>query len=214
MKNMLKKIVLVVLMIFILYGISRIYCFVIINKIYASFENFISEGNRYYCVTNKRNNEVIYQEKLFYKDNRVKYLRVDNNLERIYLEIKDFELKKLYKWNARLGKIEETYEDEIYFFNERTVRNVSDFITHIYENNKFNWKKFLKIHYIIPTKYEGKGAYKIVTKTEIIIVDKETGLPKYSCENVINSNRNDNIKNEYFYEYEIGSVTEEDMQIP
>lgn len=92
------------------------------------------------------------------------------------------------------------------------ITSIPSLVSEIYSSNKINIVRFLEIHYIIPVKYEGKSCYKIVTKSETIIIDKNTYLPIYVCENWVNSEDDNSCKMEYFYEFEINTVTEEDMQ--
>ena len=210
MKKFTKKIVILIALGGIL--ISKVYCFAIANRSYCEINDFKKAENRYYAVTIKKEEKNIAKYEIFCKDNKMIYLQFNEKLENIFSEFKNFNT------NESCFFATEGDENKILNLNERYIKDktfiiiIPNLMLKIFQNNKFNLKEFLNIYYVIPVKYEDKKCYKIVTKYETIIIDKETFLPKYSCKNWVNSEDDNSCKMEYFYEFEINTVTEEDMQ--
>lgn len=193
--------------------ILKVYCLTIVKKVYYEIDKFIKIENRYYAVIITKNGKNLIKHKILSKDNKIKYLQFGKNFEEIlYFEFKDFNLDEKYFWTINEKETKVLNEKEQYIIDKKFIVSIPELILKIYENNKLNLKEFLNIYYVIPVKYEDKKCYKIVTKYETIIIDKETFLPKYSCKNWVNSEDDNSCKMEYFYEFEINTVTEEDMQ--
>ncbi len=213
MKKFLIKISVVSIFVILLIFVSlKIYHYVIIHNVYHAIENFKNEKNRYYSVTIKQNGELFCKEEIFCINEQMKYLKINDNSGNLYFEIKNFSTNQQIAWRIKNGeksnKIEENIEDN------RFITNIPISILQTYRNNKFNFKQFFQIYYIIPTKYEDKKCYKIVTKTEVILVDKNTYLPVYVCRNLKNSDKASNANKEFIYEFKINTVTDKDMEEP
>jgi len=212
MKKFRKKIVVFALIILIGFVVSRIYCFVIVNRVYCAINQFREAENRYYAVTTVKKGKNATKLETFYRNNKIKYLQFYKNHEKICCGYKDFNTDEKYFWVIGQDGSKIFNEGEKYIMDRRFIIGVPNILLQIYLKGKFNPKEFFRIYYIIPVKYENKKCYKIVTKYETIIIDKETFLPKYSCKNWVNSEDDNACKMEYFYEFEINTVTEEDMQ--
>lgn len=213
MKKFLIKISVVSIFVILLIFISlKIYHYVIIHNVYHAIENFTEEENRYYSVVRIKSGETIYQEEIFRNKSQIKYLKFNVYSGKCYYELKDFKTDEQNAWRTRngqkLNEVESCIEDNEF------ITNMPNFISLIYQNNKFNFKQFFQIYYIIPTKYEDKKCYKIVTKTEVILVDKNTYLPVYACRNLKNSDKASNANKEFIYEFKINTGTDEDMEEP
>lgn len=210
MKKFLIKISVVSIFVILLIFISlKIYHYVIIHNVYHTIENFKNEKNRYYSVTRIQNGKTLFNEQIFCNNNQIKYLVLNANLNKWYFEIKSFKSNEQNIENSqKLNEVESRIE------NINILTNMPNFISLIYQNNKFNFKQFFQIYYIIPTKHEDKKCYKIVTKTEVILVDKNTYLPVYACRNLKNSDKASNANKEFIYEFKINTVTDEDMEEP
>ncbi len=210
MKKFLIKISVVSIFVILLIFISlKIYHYVIIHNVYHAIENFKNEKNRYYSVIIVQNRKNLFKEHIFCKNNQVKYLILDTDLNKWYFEIKYFKSNEQNKENSGEEKSLETCIEDNTF-----ITNIPISILQTYQNNKFNFKQFFQIYYIIPTKYEDKKCYKIVTKTEVILVDKNTYLPVYACRNLKNSDKASNANKEFIYEFKINTVTDKDMEEP
>ncbi len=212
MKKFRKKILVFVLIILVGNLISKTYCFVIVNRFYHEINNFRETENRYYTVTIFEEKANFVKHEIFRKNSEIKYLQFDGNLKKIYLEFTNFDKNEKCFWMVDEEERKIWNQKEQYIMNRNFMVGIPRLMLKIYQNNKFNLKEFLNIYYVIPIKYENKKCYKIVTKYEMIIIDKETFLPKYSCKNWVNSEDDNACKMEYFYEFEINTVTEEDMQ--
>lgn len=210
MKKFLIKVSIVSIFVILLIFVSlKIYHYVIIHNVYHAIENFKNEKNRYYSVMRIQNGKTLFNEQIFCNNNQIKYLVLNANLNKWYFEIKSFKSNEQnIKNNEKLNEVESRIE------NINILTNMPNFISLIYQNNKFNFKQFFQIYYIIPTKYEDKKCYKIVTKTEVILVDKNTYLPVYACRNLKNSDKASNANKEFIYEFKINTVTDEDMEEP
>lgn len=205
MKKLFLKIILIILGLFIL---SKTYHFVMMNKVYDAIEEFRNEENRYYSVTVLVSEEISRKEEIFVKQKIVKYTKWKENTG-LYCEWKNCNSNESYSFNVDSKNL---YEYNSPIENEKFLDNIPNFILSIYKNNKFNINKIFDVRYIIPTKYDGKSCYKISTKTEEIIIDKDTYLPLYSSIKTINLNENN--KTENIYEFKVGEVTDEDVALP
>ena len=210
MKEFRKRIVVLIVLTGIV--ISKGYCFVIVNRIYHEINEFRKLENRYYTVMTVKNGNIMDEQEISCKDNQIKYFKLNKNTEGSYFEFKDFDEDKNYFWVIKEDGSKNFNQNGRYIKNKNFIIGIPNLISKVYKNNEFNLKYFLKIHYIISAKYEGKSCYKIVTKLETIIIDKNTYLPIYVCENWVNSEDDNSCKMEYFYGFEINTVTEEDMQ--
>ena len=177
--------------------------FEIINR---KIEDFEYEFNRYYCVSIDKSQKKAYIEELFFCNNIAKY-SIFNNGKNIYYEWKDFNKQKKYSINHL--SMEMLQEDYLTIENKNTLYNLPSLF---YNENVL--KNIFKIHYIIPTTYNETKAFKIVTASEEIIIDANTFLPVHIIKK--NYNSNNNLENciEYNYEFEVGTVTDEDVALP
>lgn len=211
-KKMMKaccEIFILVLFVFIMYKYVQYYVLLKMNK---SMNDFFDESNRYYqsdCI----NGYEIISNKIFWLNNKRKTILEFNN-KIIYNEFVDFEVN--IKYYVRNNKIFSYKLEE----NEKNINNdflnLQNFpmvISQIYLNDKLNFDELFSIHYIIPIKYNNQSCYKIASKNEIVIVDKETYLPMYYFLKVYNSNGVEETV-EYTYEFDVGSVTEEQVLMP
>ena len=206
---MKKKIIIALLALVVVFLLCKIINFVIINKTYKAIENFKENSNRYYSARIKRLNED-YTEKIFLNNEVVKYVFLNDN-ENLYCEWKNTNTNEYYYINV-MGKVVSTSES-VTIYRDRILMNLPIIISNIYYSDNKNILSFLKIKYILPTKYEDKICFKIITDSEILIIDAKTYLPKYVLRNPIDSN-NKEMKTEIFYEFEIDTVTEEDVELP
>lgn len=202
-KFLIKGIVIVIFVVLVIWICFKVYHYVIIHNVYHAIENFISEKNRYYSVITIQNGNMLFNEQVFCKDNRIKYLVLNSNLKKCYFELKNFD-----EIDEELDKIDSRIESSNF------LTNIPNFISLIYQNNKFNLDQFLQIYQIIPIQYKDTECYKIVTKMETMIVDKTSYLPVVVYENVARSNIKEEHNVEYIYEFRVNTVTQEDMEEP
>ena len=202
-KILIKGIVIVIFVVLFIGTCFKVYHYVVIHNVYHAIENFISEKNRYYSVKIIQNGKMLFNEQIFCKDNQMKYLVLNSNLKKWYFELKNFDenAKELSNLDSRI--------EDISF-----ITNIPISLLEIYQNNKFNFDQFFQIYHIASTEYEGKRCYKIVTKTEILLVDENTYLPVYAYRNLKSSEKLANPNKEYIYEFRVNTVTQEDMQEP
>ena len=207
MKKIVIKIILVIAILFLL---SRVYYFVIISRAYDAILNFKNETNRYYSVTMINNGQNTIKEEIFIKDNIVK-CNEKNDEAILHQEWKDFNNKQEYIIDFR----NKTFKEKTLARNEQSfLKNLPRAILDSYQDDTFNLKQFLKIKYIIPVKYENQKCYKIVTNVGTVIINKHTYLPIYSTIKVTNSTEDTSTLTENRYEFKIDEVTNEDVALP
>ncbi len=207
MKKIVIKIILVIAILFLL---SRVYYFVIISRAYDAILNFKNETNRYYSVTMINNGQNTIKEEIFIKDNIVKCNeKKDETI--LHQEWKDLNNKQEYVIDFR----NKTFKEKTLTRNEQSfLKNLPRAILDSYQDDTFNLKQFLKIKYIIPAKYENQKCYKIVTNVGTVIINKHTYLPIYSTIKVTNSTEDISSLTENRYEFKIDEVTNEDVALP
>lgn len=207
MKKIVIKIILVIAILFLL---SRVYYFVIISRAYDAILNFKNETNRYYSVTMINNGQNTIKEEIFIKDNIVKCNeKKDETI--LHQEWKDFNNKQEYVIDFR----NKTFKEKTLTRNEQSfLKNLPRAILDTYQDDTFNLKQFLKIKYIIPAKYENQKCYKIVTNVGTVIINKHTYLPIYSTIKVTNSTEDISSLTENRYEFKTDEVTNEDVALP
>lgn len=200
-KFLIKGIVIVIFVVLVIWICFKVYHYVIIHNVYHAIENFISEKNRYYSVITIQNRKILSDEQILYKDNQIKYMMLDENLNILYGELRNFNEN-----HEMLRKSEFRIESSNF------LTNIPNFISLIYQNNKFNLDQFLQIYQIIPIQYKDTECYKIVTKTETLLIDKNTYLPVYAYRNLKSSEKSADPNKEYIYEFRVNTVTQEDME--
>ena len=210
MRRKIIKISLVVAIVFILFMLSRIYHFIMINKVYDAIENFKKEENRYYSVTIANSKKTSIKEEIWIKDKILKYNeRTDEmNIHSFWDDFNSNE-KYLIKWENKEFTKKALSRDEQNF-----LTNLPSIIADIYPNANFDIKKFLNISYILPIEYENQKCYKIVADRKVLIVDKNTYLPVCYFSKFTNSNQPSNDRVENRYEFKVGTVTDEDIALP
>ena len=207
---MKKRFILIVCVFLVLVFIIKIRETIILYKIFLSINEFRKENNRYYSVSTRYENHINSIEKCYLKDNFEKII-LNNNSAGEYCEIKNLLTKEEIAYNVSQKM---KYENQKGLNFQDNLLNIPNIINIDKTNNKSTkMKKILKIHYIIPTTYEGKKCYKIVTSSEMVIIDKSTYLPVFSTLKTANSKSKDD-KIEYKYEFEVGTVTDDDIAVP
>lgn len=205
----MKKIVVgIILIVLILFVISRIYHFIVISRLHNAIDNFKNEENRYYCVIFE--NENIIKEEILLKNNILKCNEHKDDAN-IYCEWKDFNNNQDYS----IDLVNKKFTENDFLRDKKSfLKNLPKFILEIYPNDKFNLSEFLKISYIIPTEYNNQKCYKIIIDEKICMVNRETYLPIYYSSKRINSNQDANDSIENVYEFKVGEVTDEDIMLP
>lgn len=207
MKKKFLKVVLVILILFIL---IKSYHLIIIKNSYNAIKKFRNEENRYYTVSTIISKSIVRKEEIFVDRNIIKYVK-KNDTSGTYCEWKNLQTDEKYAYNMTSKSL---YNDKALIERTDFLTNLPNLITSIYKNGKFNIVQALKVQYIIPTKYDNKSCYKISTKTEIVIIEKDTYLPVYSTMKTVNSEAGNGNKTENTYEFKVGTVTEEDIELP
>lgn len=208
----MKKIVkIVILVIVILFLISRVYYFVVINKIYGAIRDFQDEKNRYYSVNLiEDSNKNSIKKEILVKDEIVK-----NNLQRNGIkctcDFKDFKSNKEYSIDLQNRSFTESELSEL---QEDLLINLPDVILDIYQDDKFAITEFLKVKYVIPTEYKDEKCYKIVKNKQVLIISKDTYLPIYSYLKFMSSSDKSAEVTQYAYEFKVGEVTQEEIELP
>ena len=193
----------VILLIFVL---SKVYHFMIINHVLEAIQEFKNEENRAYLVDIRMNENIVLQEETLVKQEIVKYTNRKDGLDLNY-RWEDFKTNENYFINVNSKSI---YADDEVIQSKNILPNLPNFIAHT-SNEETKLSKILKIYYVIPTKYENKKCYKIVSRNEVIIIDKETYLPVYASLVTFDNNSN---KIEKTYEFKVGEVTDENVALP
>lgn len=207
MKKILIKIGFIVLGILLILGLNQMHNFLIINKVHHALETFQNEENRYCSVLVMKEN-TNRKEELFIKNEIVKYCEEKESFN--YLQWRNYSTKQQYDidvQNKTYNKIDLLGDVPVYLLKTPSA------IVKIYQNGKFNLSGLFDVRYVIPVKYNEKSCYKIVTKNEVIIIDKNTYLPIYSSIKFMDKNETKN-QIEYNYAYEVGKVKDEDVELP
>ena len=152
-----------------------------------------------------RNNSI--KEEIIRKSNKLKCNEIRNG-ELVYSEWYDFENDESYSIDL---KTKQFIENEKIVYEQGLIKNLPSFILDFYEKPI---KEFLNITYILPTKYENQECYKIAVNGNTIIIDKATHLP--ICYLVKSMNLNENFSETLTnsYEFKVGEVTDEDVEMP
>jgi len=208
----MKKVILgIVIIIIILFAFSKIHTFAIVTKMYTAIENFGKLDNKLYKVQVLHGEEVIRKDELFTKEKVLKYIVYKKDSD-IYYEWKNLETNESYAVNEDKKKM---YKNSTTMVNaENILPHMSHFVLSVYKDEKINLKSIFDVKYIIPTKYNDRSSYKIVTKNETVIVDKNTYLPIYSALRKVNTQKEFDGQVEYIYEFEIENVSDEDVKLP
>lgn len=188
--------------------------FVIMNRAYDAIKRFREEENRYYFVMTMHNDKLLYEEYIFAKDNQIKYLKFLKNLKQLYFEYRNFNTDEKYAWAIKENNEKIVNEEEQSILSKKFITKIPTIVSQLYENDKLNISKLFDIQYIASTEYEDRKCYKIKTKAETVLLDKETYLPVYVRKDLINSDGQSFSSVEYIYEFQTGTVTEQDMEIP
>lgn len=206
---MKKKILIVVLILLVLFIIVKTREIMILNKIYNNMKQFDNESNRYCSIIKKFNNELEIEKRIYLNGSIEKYVAIDNTVGE-YCSIKNFDTNEIYNYNDTQKII---YKDSSKVYSEDYFMGLINIISQVYFGEHLNFSELFKIHYILPTTYDGKTCYKIATSSEVVIIDKDTYLPVYSSIKTENSGSG-SINVEYTYKFEVGTVTDEDVAVP
>lgn len=205
-KKLLKILGIILGVVAILFLISKIYCFVVFTKVYEAVENFRLEENRYYAVEVIQKENLTHKEEIFLKQNIFKFLELEDDFH-LYCEWKDIYTNEQYVMNIDEKK---AFQEGLPECKERSLPNIPDVLLLKQNNIQSKIAKTFEIRYILLAKYEDKKCYKIVTDTEIIMIDRKTYLPVYLSTKL--NNKKDKI--EMKYQFEVGNVTDEDVALP
>jgi hypothetical protein len=207
MRKNVGKLILAICLLCIL---SKIYYFTIMNNVHSAIENFKNEENRYYSVTIIKNKDNNRKEEILVKNSIIKYINQKYSVN-TYCGWKNFETGEEYSIDLKNKSF--SLDDEL-IAKRDTLINMPNLLLDMYQDNKLNVNEFLKIIYILPTIYDEQKCYKIVTKSQIVIVDRNTYLPLYSSMKTVNSNKETEDKTESIYEFQTNVVTDEDVMLP
>lgn len=208
LKNKLvKRILMIGLVILLLFILSKVYQFVMMSKLFNAIENFRKEENRSYSVKTMLDEDVVFEETTLLKKDIMKYVSKENGLDLNY-RWRNFQNNEKYSFNI---KNKEVYKNDMMLENKRLLYNLPSLIDYTFRENV---SKIFDIRHIILTKYNNKICYKIATKNEIIIIDKDTYLPVYSSVRKITSEDQKRTKIENTYEFKVGEVTDEEVALP
>lgn len=202
--------IVVVLVILILFMLSKVYQVVIVSRVFEAVEEFRNEENRGYWVEIKMNKDMILEEQILLKQKIMKYINKKNSLD-VNCVWKSFESKEEYFFDI---KKEEVYINDLIMESKDILFNLPSLMGYTFGNGKFDISKIFEVLYILPVKYEDKFCYKIITKNEVIIVEKDTYLPIYSSIKRMKSNEESKSVIERRYEFKVGEVTNEDVTLP
>ena len=207
---MKKRVGIIFCVVLLLFFIIKIREVLILNKIFSSLSEFKNANNKYYLVNTYYENGINSLAKYYYKDNIEKII-VNNNTVGEYCEVKNLLTDEEVIYNVG-RKIK--YEKQQGLNFQDNLLNIPNIINIDNKDKKnITIKKVFKIHYIIPISYENKKCYKIVTNSEIVIIDKSTYLPVYASLKSAKTN-SEKTKVEYKYEFKIGTVTDDDVALP
>ena len=207
---MKKKLLIIFCAILVLVISIKIRESIILDKIFLSINDFKSQSNRNYSANLNYENHISSTTKYYVKDNYEKFI-LNNDSAGEYCEFKNLLTKEEIAYNVS-KKIKYQNKQELNF--QDNLLNIPNIINiDNTDDNGTKYEKIFQIHYILPITYEGKKCYKIVTTSEIVIIDKNTYLPVYATLKIANSKSKDN-KIEYKYKFEVGTVTEDDVALP
>lgn len=209
MKNKFAIISIIVVVLLILL-FTKVYHLVVVNHVFDAIEKFKNEENRAYSVETIMNGNVVFKEEKLLKQEIMKYIKKTNDIVinckwKNFVENEEYFIDIIHKEVTLYNVMNE---------DKNGLFNLSSFIEYSSNNGRFNLSKIFDIYYIIPIKYKNKPCYKIVTKNEVTIIDKDTYLPFYSS--VKRSKLNEESKGtiEKIYEFKVGEVTDEDIALP
>lgn len=205
-----KKFLVILIIAVIIFVIAKIYYLTIIDDVYNAIDEFRRENNRYYSISQMISEGTVRKEEMFVKQEIIKYVK-ENEIAGVLCEWKNLETNEQYLFNSNNEILD---SKELSIWNEGFIKNLPNFISALGKDDKFNIASVMRVRYIIPTKYNNKPCYKVVTKAETIIIDKDTYLPVYSVIRTHNSGEKEKIKIEKTYEFEVGNVTDEDVLLP
>lgn len=206
MKKFLIKVLIGILCLFI---VSRIYFAVMLLRLVEAIEDFKIETNTYYKVEIK-NGVLPHKEEVFKKDDIVNYI-VSKGDSQLNCEWRNLKTGEMYDIDMTLKEI---YKSDILIENQNFLPNLPSFIVRITDSDKIDLGDSFKIIYIIPTEYENQKVYKIRTKSEIILIDRNTKLPVYATKKITNTENGQLDSIGYDYKFEVGNVTEKAIELP
>lgn len=192
-----------------LFVLMKLYHFVIVKNMFDAIDEFRNEENRVYFVNTVMSENVVSRREILLKQDVMKYINRKSDLEVKY-EWKNFENDKEYFFDMNNRKV---YTNDKIFLNKDFLINMPNYIGYGYEVENKLFKVF-DINHILPTKYNNELCYKIITKNEIIIIDRNTYLPIYSSTKMADSADKSKTKLEKTYEFKVGEVTDEDVALP
>ena len=201
-----KKIIGTVIIIVATILITKILYLKLMDDICENVENFSAGNNRYYKVEisqkgGSRTEEVLYND-------IVKYNIYVNGVKTI-CQWKDFSTGEEYDVNLENKQI---YDSDMLLKNKNFTPNLSHFMYYIKEYDFI--QRLSKIYYVLPVNYDGMKCYKIVSAKEEIVVDRENLLPVYCKSKMLNLNKEFDGEIEYKYNFNIGNVKPEDVELP
>ena len=168
MKKLIRKVLIIMGIILLLFVLIKLYHFVIVKNMFDAIDEFRNEENRAYFVNTVIDGDAVLEEKVLLKEEVMKYITSKNDMELSY-ELRNFETDEEYFINANNRKV---YINDIVFLSKELLPSISNYIGSTYRD--FDLSEIFTIDYILLTKYNNKFCYKIITKSEIIIVDKDS----------------------------------------
>lgn len=208
-----KKFLIILLIIFVIIKLFQIN---FIKKVKTNIENFEKLDNSY-CeqILNYQNNKIeiarIVKNNLIKEITKLVYL----NKEDIIFINNDNNKEIIIDNTNKTYKVKNNKEDvKIKIKNlPKNIEIPDEAIRNLKEGNIFAILYYLKILYIIPTKYNNIDCYKIRTTRESLYVDKENLYPIYLEYTQNNSNQKKE-KVTVEYNFKENTITDEDIKIP
>lgn len=205
-KELIRKVLKIMIVILILFVLVKLYHFMIVKHLFDAITEFKNEENRAYFVNTVMSENMVLEEKVFLKQETIKYISKESNVDLIY-EWREFRNNEEYFFDVNSKKI---YTKDTYL-TKNFLPDIPECIGYSY-GEEFKPSAILAVHHIIPTRYNDKFCYKIITKNEVIIIDKDTYLPVYSSMKTVKTDSKNKI--EKTYEFKVGEVTDEEVALP
>ncbi len=205
----MKKIKLIIIVFIIIVLLIKINQFIIINRIKNAINEFKLGNNTVYRVISLNNKEIIIKRLL-----KNYLIREDYCFENIY-SIYDVNSEKKYIVNTIDSSIEikKTQKTNMQLSNlPNCIKLIDDIKEKIKSGDWLFLLNYFKILYIIPAEYNGIKCYEIKTTKEKSYFRRDTLYPVYSEWYKESDNNKELVKIEYTFE--IGTVKDEDVQIP
>ncbi len=205
MKKLIRKVLIIMGIILLLFVLIKLYHFVIVKNMFDAIDEFRNEENRAYFVNTVIDGDAVLEEKVLLKEDIIKYINRISGSE-VRCKYRNFENNQEYSF---CSEKKEVYMNDLTIQNRDVLYSLPAFM----ELKDIKLKlKLSQINYIIPIKYNDKFCYKIVTRKEEVIIESSTYLPIYSS--VKRVRLDDKTKIEKTYEFKIGEVTDEDVALP